>query len=641
MRLRLTGWDKSIGFAADNRTLVTATGDSTQILTWDAKTGQLLREINTDPFPPQFMRMVPDGNGIITYGSHRLAGEQPVVHAVQFWDLEKGKLQSIFDVNLDRIEEVRAIEVTPDGRSLVLGTSAGNLRVFDIQSGQEILKQKVGEREVAAVAISPDGELIAAAINLDGLYFWEWLSGGQPERPQQKRAGSGIISLAFTPDGASLAAAHHSSEGLKIWNVAEKRVHLEVVDGAGKGPRIPRMAFVNDGKVLVAANAIWGPEHEPGVLLWNVATGERIRRIKIGGHGVSALAVSPDGHMVAAMGDSACGVWNLDSGEELSGNLIGHFEPISSIAFAKGNSQVVTADYGGSVRIWDAASGEQIRMWDHSGKWRPAVCVSPDQSWIVSSAEDVRVWHAKTGEEKYRLAGHEGSRRAIAFTVDGRRLISWGGGDQLLRIWELESGKAINEYDVDPLPKQKEILEGHPLGRSAVLEFEAYSLSGDGRRLCVTIGEFLYVYDAVTGEKLSELPVIGRSNAREIQLSPDGTKLFVSAAEDRQLYDQLTAQMIDLASGKVDWQAKLPKGMCGPSGFSPDGSLVAATVRDQSGAIVVWDAASGTEQHRIEGVPEVAWGGLGKKLAISSDNTRLALAMMNTSTLVWDISAAK
>ena len=55
----------------------------------------------------------------------------------------------------------------------------------------------------------------------------------------------------------------------------------------------------------------------------------------------------------------------------------------------------------------------------------------------------------------------------------------------------------------------------------------------------------------------------------------------------------------------------------------------------------VWDVATGNERVRVEGVPEVAWGGRGRKLAISSDNTRLAVAMMNATTLIWDISQAK
>jgi WD40 repeat protein len=129
--------------------------------------------------------------------------------------------------------------------------------------------------------------------------------------------------------------------------------------------------------------------------------------------------------------------------------------------------------------------------------------------------------------------------------------------------------------------------------------------------------------------------------SHEVQLSPDGAKVFVITAENPALPDLLTAQLIDLASGEIQWKHKLPAGPCGPSGFSPDGTLVATSVCSNRGALVVWDVATGIERARFESIPKTAWGGRGKKLAISSDNTRLAVAMMNTTTLIWDISEAK
>lgn len=648
MRLRLTGWNKTIAFA-DERTLLTASGDKSAIRIWNARSGELVGEINTAPFLPEKVRLLPDGRTLVTFHTGDLAPHQDADRLIQFWDLPMKRLRSIVPVSLDadHDERITVMEITPDSQSVVLGTDSGTIRVLNLASGQELLSQNLGERPLGAIAISPDGGCLATAIDLDGVYFWNWQSGEQPERPAQERAGSAIISLAFTPDGTNLAAAHDSSEGLRIWDVAEKRVRLHVVDGAEKGPRIRNMIFINNGEVLVAPNALSGPGQKSGVMMWNATTGKLIRRFDLGGGvGADAVAVSTDGTLVAAMGDSACAVWEIETGRELSAHLIGHSEPISSISFANRGKHVVTADYAGTVRLWNASNGRQIRMWDHQG-WVGAVAVSPNGRWIASSAADIRVWDAQTGEEIHRLTGHQGgsSRKALTFTKDSQHLVSWGS-DHLLRTWDMQTGKLISEHNLNP--HSWEWKHADPAERPAeppalISAYESFSLSVAANRFCVAQGAHIHVFDTHSGARVARLPFIGagRPYSRTLQISPDGAKLLVSTTEDPRVDDQRTIQLIDITSREVEWERDLPNGWSGPTGFSEDGMLAAAAVRSDNGAILVWDVATGNERYRVEGVPEVTWGGRGKKLAISADNTRLAVAMMNATTLIWDISQAK
>jgi WD40 repeat protein len=52
----------------------------------------------------------------------------------------------------------------------------------------------------------------------------------------------------------------------------------------------------------------------------------------------------------------------------------------------------------------------------------------------------VRLWDVATGKEVRRFTGHEGSVNSVAVTPDGKYVVS-GSGDKTVRVWELATGK--------------------------------------------------------------------------------------------------------------------------------------------------------------------------------------------------------
>ena len=81
------------------------------------------------------------------------------------------------------------------------------------------------------------------------------------------------------------------------------------------------------------------------------------------------------------------------------------------------------------------------------------MAVSPDGSLVAGSSlrNDLRIWDAKTGAERFQLLGNGsmGGMRKIRFTPDGKRLVAWGD-DLYLRVWNMENGKLLAEHRTLP-----------------------------------------------------------------------------------------------------------------------------------------------------------------------------------------------
>src|SRR3984893_17667338 len=93
------------------------------------------------------------------------------------------------------------------------------------------------------------------------------------------------------------------------------------------------------------------------------------------------------------------------------------------------------------VSLWETASGQSRRFRGHSGGVG-AVAFSLDGRHIVSGSGDktLRLWEVTSGREITRFEGHSAAVRALAFSPDGRHLVS-ASGDRTLRLWEVASGR--------------------------------------------------------------------------------------------------------------------------------------------------------------------------------------------------------
>jgi len=282
---------------------------------------------------------------------------------------------------------------------------------------------------------------------------------------------------------------------------------------------------------------------------------------------------SPDGRLLASCGaPSQVRLWDPATGEQLrilkrgASHMLGvAFSPDGRVlASCQGDGN----KGGSAVHLWHPVTGAHLaHLIGEKDRWLPLivrdVAFSPDGRLLASSAGGaVRLWDPVTGALLRTLTGSLGVVNAMAFSPDGRVLAS-GGGDAAVRLWDPVTGA------------QWHTLTGHTCGVTAV------AFSPDGRMLAGSGGGAVRLWDPVTGALLRTLT--GHTGGvTAVAFSPDG-RVLASGGGDAavRLWDPVTGAQWHTLTGHTG-------GVTGVA-FSPDGRVLASSSYDKT--VRLWDLA--------------------------------------------------
>ena len=208
---------------------------------------------------------------------------------------------------------------------------------------------------------------------------------------------------------------------------------------------------------------------------------------RLGKGTIEQITLSPDGKLLAVAG--GIGVWLYDavSLDEI-GLLEGHKEGVTSVAFSPDGNLLASGDGGaaGTIRIWDVQSKKQVDLLHVPGGTVKSIAFSPDGRVMAATGNladrEVRIWQIR--EQKWRirgvLRGHiECGVNAVAFSPDGNMLASGGnaslGSGATVRLWSLKFGSS--KPSIKDYPVLLKALEGHTVGVNSL------AFSPDGKLL--------------------------------------------------------------------------------------------------------------------------------------------------------------
>ncbi len=622
-----------VAFSPDGSTILSGAVDNTIIL-WDASSGSQLRRYTGHGDRVTRVVFAPDGARFASASQD---------NSVIIWDVSSGEIQHRLGGHRAPVG-VQSVAFSPDGQAIASASCAalnerslcvlGELIVWDVTTGNP-LRQFVGHvGAIQSVDFSPDGQtLVSGGCGLgDGLnctqgevILWNAYTG-EELRTLQGHQGT-VRSVAFSPDGTRIISG--SADGtVLLWNVTDG---IQLQRYEGHTAAVEEVEFSPDGRRIASGSA------DGTTTLWDVASATLLRRYEGHDAPVSGLAFSPDGVDIASGArNGTLLLWSANEGNILH-RYEGHTASVLSVAFSPDGTRIVSgSDYPeNAVLLWDVSGGTSQRYDDHEDAVR-SVAFAPDGRSIVSGScgvleegycvrGELLLWDADNGTLLRQLEGHDDAVQSVAFSPDGRSIVS-GAADGTLLLWDATNGMLLREFAGHPDAVQGVAFS--PDG-SSVLSGSCGALQEDdqgaGTGYCIR-GEMI-LWDVASGDVLRRYREGHRSTVQSVAFAPDGRTILSGACQTSEIPCPVGEMILwDVASGDVLRRFEGHENAVLSVAFAPDGRTILSGSRD--GSVILWDITAGDILRHYDGhggwVASVAYSPDGNSiLSGSTDDTML------------------
>ncbi|HEV3260479.1 MAG TPA: sigma-70 family RNA polymerase sigma factor [Gemmataceae bacterium] len=589
VRLRDGGFFGVYGaaFAPDGKTIASTGRQGIHL--WEAATGKELHRFGQ---ALQLTHVVfsPDGKLLAS-----TTWDDTVLHV---WDAATGK-----ELRLLGPHKASAVAFSADGKFLAAGGEDKTIRLWDPTTGRLLHRLERHPASASRLAFSPAGNVLASANEDNTVRLWDVTM----RKELHRFAAQHPSALAFSDDGKLLASGSWDDNTIRLWDAASgKELHRLAARG-GKHSVVPCLSFSPRGKVLASG-------HTGGmIVLWDPVAGKVIRQWRAHDLWVTSVAFSPDGGTLlsGAVREDALRLWDVSTGKEVR-PLTGHHAQVDLLAFSPDGKTLFSGAQDKQMLRWDLATGRQRRWFDWHVFGVGRFALSPDGKTVATWGKldhSVRLWDAATGKQLRRLGEHrwessgaEAPWRAVAFSPDGRLLAS-ADGDPAVRLWDVARGTELR-----PLRGLQ--------GETWFIVF-----SPNGRTLAAAArGQEIRLWDVTTGK---EVRVIADPDVYWIAFSPDGKRLASTGYYRRNL------RLWDLATGKETGPPIKTPAESMPIAFSADGRFLAAASAGDDPAVVVWEVATRQAVRRFGGrntaAASVAFSPDGRALACGGGDSAILL----------------
>ena len=380
-------------------------------------------------------------------GKFALTGSQD--GTARLWNIQNDKVVRRF---LGHKGGVSGVAFSPDGKSILTGGNDGTVRLWDEATGEQLRLFAGHAGGISAVAFSPDGQYVLSASGDKTAQLWDARTG-QAIRTFIGHADF-VSSVAFSPDGHYVLTASFDKTA-RLWDAASGDPIRTFTENTDLG-RVTSAAFSPDGKYIVTGS----DDHT--ARLWDAATGQGICIFTGHTDSVNAVAFSPDAKQVlTGSKDNTARIWDAPTCREIR-LLVGHEGAVKSVAFSPDGQFVLTGGQDHMARLWAAPASAPLRTLTHpAGEFRSftyspegryvatsggvsSVAFSPDGKFLLTGGDDhvARLWDAATGKELRDFVGHTNGINGVAFSPDGKYVLT-GSSDQTARLWNAETGQEV------------------------------------------------------------------------------------------------------------------------------------------------------------------------------------------------------
>jgi len=445
----------SLAFAPDGATLVTGEAWLSvdlwrgRLRLWQVATGTHLRDLGAFDASVDGVAFAADGETVAA------ALRNGTLVLQQTRDGAAAPLQpSAFPAQ----QPLVSVAFSLDGSLLAAGSADGALLLWQADNGALLQQLHDYTGAITSVALAPDGTLAwgesstsfalgEARLTLEArngaVQLWRVSDGVQLHKLQETLADGDVEAVALSPDGTLLAAGGswnlpRQDGAVRLWQVADGTLlrTFEGTRGIAKG-----VAFAPTGSLLAVAER-WTTLQgglDGAVRIWPVDNVTPLQTLEGFDAAAESLAFAPDGQWLAAgLSNGEIRLWQV-AGWAPGLTLAQHDGSVNSVAFTPDSTLLASGAVDGRIYLWRVADGAVMQTIDATSSPVNSVVFSPDGALLAAGCEDglVRVWATADGQLLQELRGHRGPVNSVVFSADGMLLVS-GSADKSVWIWGIQ-----------------------------------------------------------------------------------------------------------------------------------------------------------------------------------------------------------
>jgi WD40 repeat protein len=476
----LKSWQSSasvyrIALTADDGILA-CSGENGNLLLWDVRTGQLLKEL---------IGHVGHVVGVAFQPQGTLLASSSFDSMIKLWDLTTGEC---IHTLTEHTQLAWSVAFNALGTQLISTSLDTSIKLWDVKTGACIQTMQVHSKAAIEGLFSPDGQFIVSSSQDLTVRIWAAVQSDEWQciKVLQGHHNS-VWSIALNSNGTMLVSSDHDGV-LKFWDVKSWQC-IKTIRSIPKAFRT--IAFHSEADLLISGSedsqirswnldtakcintvsahtaAIWSVKFNPQnsllascgmgglVKLWNVVNNsildETPHILQKSAIFIVAVAFHPHVNILASgSGDNNIYLWNYHTGKLLHTFGTEGCNMMMDLDFHPQGHLLASASHDPVIRIWDVETGKCHQALSEHADHNWTVAFHPQGDLLASGGNDttVRLWNIHTGECCSVFTGHTGAVSKVVFNLDGSNLAS-ASKDYTVRIWDVATAECIK------------ILEGH------------------------------------------------------------------------------------------------------------------------------------------------------------------------------------